>query len=144
MPEEAIAAKQRNGEIDRALSFPVEDLYADGQPAGQVGQEVYGAGAAIVFATRAYHRVPGAPFVIFCDYFLRAVTRIDDRTLSLKIDGEDNHVARFALIRTGRAPLPDAIVRKLSGEVITASTATAHELCYDVPPYTGLVLSWRG
>ena len=98
----------------------------------------------MVFATRAYHRVPGAPFLIFCDYFLRAVIRIDERTLSLKIDGEDNHVARFALIRAGRATLPEVIVRKLSGEVLAASTATADELCYDVPPYTGLVLSWRG
>lgn len=144
LPKEAIATEQRNGEIDRTLSFPVEDLYPDGRPAGQVGQEIYGAGAAMVFATRAYHHVPGAPFVIYCDYFLRAVTRIDDHTLSLKIDGEDNHVATFTLVRTGRAALPDVIVRKLSGEVIPVSTVTADELCYDVPPYTGLVLSWRG
>ncbi|MCH8805548.1 MAG: hypothetical protein IH986_05620 [Planctomycetes bacterium] len=144
LPKQAIATKQRNGEIDRALSFPVEDLYPDGQPAGQVGQEIYGAGAAMVFATRAYHPVRGAPFVIFCDYFLRAVTRIDERTLSLKIDGEDTHVANFTLVRNGQAPFPDVIVRKLSGEAISATRATADELCYDVPPYTGLVLSWGG
>lgn len=144
LPKEALATEQRNGEIDRALSFPVEDLYPDGQPAGQVGQEIYGAGAAMVFATRAYHPVPGAPFVIFCDYFLRAVTRIDERTLSLKIDGEDNHVANFALVRTGRAPFPNVIVRKLSGEVISTTMATADERRYDVPPYTGLILSWGG
>ena len=143
LPKDALATELRNGEIDRKLSFPVEDLYPDGQPAGQVGQEIYGAGAALVFATRAYHRVPGAPFLLFCDYFLRAVTRIDERTLSLKIDGEDNHVANFALVRTGRAKLPTVIVRKLSGDVIEPSTATRDELCYDVPPYTGLVVSWQ-
>lgn len=143
LPKEALATDLRNGEIDRKLSLPVEDLYPDGQPAGQVGQEVYGAGAAMIFATRAYHRVPGAPFMIFCDHFLRAVTRIDETTLSLKIDGEDNHLANFSLVRAGRKTLPEVIVRKLSGEVIPAATTSETELCYQVPPYTGLVLSWR-
>ena len=46
-------ARIRNGHIDRKLSFPVEDLYVDGQQAGQVGQEIYGAGAAFVFASRS-------------------------------------------------------------------------------------------
>jgi hypothetical protein len=143
LPKEALANEMRNGEIDRRLSLPVEDLYPDGQPAGQVGQEVYGGGAAMIFATRSYHRVPGASFLIFCDYFLRAVTQLDERTLSLKIDGEDNHVANFALVRSGRKAMPEVIVRKLSGEVIAPVTATPDELCYEVPPYTGLVLSWR-
>lgn len=143
LPKEALATELRNGEIDRKLSLPVEDLYPDGQPAGQVGQEVYGGGAAMIFATRAYHRVTGAPFLIFCDHFLRAVTRIDEYTLSLKIDGEDNHVANFSLVRAGRKAMPEVIVRKLSGEVIEAATASEDELCYRVPPYTGLVLSWR-
>ncbi len=143
LPKEALATELRNGEIDRKLSLPVEDLYPDGQPAGQVGQEVYGSGAAMIFATRAYHRVPGAPFMIFCDYFLRAITRMDECTLSLKIDGEDNHVANFSLVRAGRKALPEFVVRKLSGEVIEPATASENELCYQVPPYTGLILSWR-
>lgn len=143
LPTGALATMQRNGEIDRKLSFPVEDLYPDGQLAGQVGQEIYGAGAALIFATRAFHRVPGAPFLIFCDYFLRAVTRIDERTVSLKIVGEDNHVANFSIVRSGRKTLPELILRKLSGEVIAATTFNEDEVCYDVPPYTGLVLTWE-
>jgi hypothetical protein len=50
LPPEALARKPKNGRIDRQLSVPLEDLYGDGQPAGQVGQEVYGAGAALLFA----------------------------------------------------------------------------------------------
>ncbi len=50
LPEEAIAAEVKNGRIERGLSFPLEDLYGDGQPAGQIGQEIYGCGAAIAFA----------------------------------------------------------------------------------------------
>jgi hypothetical protein len=142
LPQDALATEFRNGEIDRKLSFPVEDLYPDGQPAGQVGQEIYGGGAALVFATRAYHRVPGAPFVIFCDYFLRAVTRLDERTLSVKLDGEENHDADFTLVRSGRKALPKVIVRTLSGKVMEPTTASEDELCYSVPPYTGLLLTW--
>lgn len=50
LPAEIIAAEQESGEIDRALSFPLEDLYPDGRPPGQIGQEIYGAGAALVYA----------------------------------------------------------------------------------------------
>jgi hypothetical protein len=43
LPESAVARENiRNGHIDRNLSFPLEDIYGDGQLAGQVGQEIYG------------------------------------------------------------------------------------------------------
>ncbi|HEX7931038.1 MAG TPA: hypothetical protein VF470_09075, partial [Sphingomicrobium sp.] len=142
LPKEALAAENRNGEIDRKLSFPVEDLYPDGQPAGQVGQEIYGAGAALVFATRSFHRIEGAPFVIFCDHFLRALTRIDERTISLKIDGEDDHVADFTLLRTGRKHLPDVTARTLAGVFLEPNERTDAEIAYRVPAYSGLVISW--
>jgi hypothetical protein len=51
-------------------------------------------------------------------------------------------MAEFALVRTGRKALPSIIVRKLSGEVIDPSRSSDEELCYEVPPYTGLALSW--
>jgi hypothetical protein len=52
LPEKALAEKPRNGRLDRALSFPLEDVYGDGQCAGQVGQEIYGCGGAFIFAAR--------------------------------------------------------------------------------------------
>src|SRR3546814_16500265 len=58
LPAEILAKEDvRNGHIDRTLSYPLEDLDVDGQPGGQVGQEIYGAGAAFVFATRSFHEV---------------------------------------------------------------------------------------
>lgn len=142
LPKEVLATENRNGEIDHKLSFPVEDLYPDGQPAGQVGQEIYGAGAAMIFATRAFHRVEGAPFVMFCDHFLRAITRLDGNTLSLRIDGEDNHIAEFALLRHGRKVLTNPIVRTLSGKIVEPHAKSEKGFSYRVPAYTGLVLSW--
>lgn len=50
LPAEILSPEQESGFIDRSLSFPIEDLYPDGRPAGQVGQEIYGAGMAFVFA----------------------------------------------------------------------------------------------
>jgi hypothetical protein len=73
LPPEAISPEQRetNGHVDRKLSFPLEDLYPDGQLAGQVGQEIYGAGAAFIFATRpstmSRARRSGSTATISCD-----------------------------------------------------------------------------
>jgi hypothetical protein len=56
LPEAMLAKRHEAGRIDRGLSFPIEDIYPDGRPAGQVGQEIYGAGAAFLYAA---HPVPG-------------------------------------------------------------------------------------
>ncbi len=142
LPADALADDVRNGEIDPKLSFPLEDLYPDGQPAGQVGQEIYGAGAAMIFATRAYHPVRDAPFVIFCDHFLRAGTRLDGNVVSIKIDGEATHLAELAFLRKGRNPLPEFTVRTLSDQIMKPYRSTAEQVCYKVPA-SGLVLSWE-
>ncbi|MCW5936399.1 MAG: hypothetical protein KIT11_03720 [Fimbriimonadaceae bacterium] len=55
LQKEALATEIRNGKIMRYLSIPLEDLYADGRPAGSVGQEVYGAGMPFLFCKLAYH-----------------------------------------------------------------------------------------
>jgi hypothetical protein len=86
LPEEILAKEIRNGHIDRGLAMPLEDLYADGAAPGQVGQEVYGSGAAFVFASRAFHRAKGVPFTVFCDYPLRRIEAGKGR-LTAMIDG---------------------------------------------------------
>lgn len=102
LPAEALATEIRNGHIDSSLSFPLEDLYPDGQKAGQVGQEIYGGGAAMIFATRTLHRIEGAPFLLFCDSFVRALQHLDGHTVSLKIDGHEQGPVRLALLIKGK------------------------------------------
>jgi hypothetical protein len=97
LPAEVLAKTQRNGHIARELSFPLEDLYVDGQPAGQVGQEVYGAGGAMVFATRSFHVLEGAPFRLFCDHFLLAIDRPSDRAVIVHLAGEAGQEALLTL-----------------------------------------------
>jgi len=142
LPPEAVAEKPRNGVIDRELSLPVEDLYPDGQQAGQVGQEVYGAASAMVFATRSYHRIEGAPFAVFCDHFLRAFTRVDNRTISFALDGEADAVAQFAIVKTGRAKMPEVVLRYRSRQRLEPARSAAGELCWEVPGDSALVLAW--
>lgn len=144
LPEDAIAPEQRenNGHIDRKLSFPVEDLYVDGQQAGQVGQEIYGAGAAFVFASRAFHNVHDAPFRMFCDHFVLASQRPSERALSFQLGGAEGCEASLSLIRIGRAKLPDFTVTTAGGDRIRARHGTADRIEYRVPADSRITLAW--
>ena len=75
LPKDALATEVRNGHIDPELSFPLEDVYGDGSPAGQVGQEIYGAGAAFVLASRAFRNCPDAPLRLFAEYPMKTEFR---------------------------------------------------------------------
>ncbi|MGX7895750.1 hypothetical protein [Tsuneonella sp. HG222] len=110
LPEEALAGENRNGHIDRALSFPVEDLYPDGQPAGQVGQEIYGAGAAMVFASRAFHRIDRVPFLLHADHFVRSLTRTDETAVSFSLDGPAGGEARVSVLAAKAGDVPRTLV----------------------------------
>lgn len=144
LPPEAIADKQRepNGHVDRKLSFPLEDLYADGQQAGQVGQEVYGAGAALVFATRSHHTIEGAPFLLFCDHFVRAMERTGERVLAIALDGGDTRRAGLSLVRAARRKLPACRLATFAGETIEPVHVSADRIDFSVPASGRLVLSW--
>jgi hypothetical protein len=145
LPPEAIADEQRenNGHIDRNLSFPVEDLYADGQPAGQVGQEIYGAGAAFIFATRAFHPIEGAPFVLYCDHFIFAFERTGNQGLSIKLDGGDACSARLSFVRLKRRKLPRTSVASVDGDRLRPSHETADRIDYIVPANGRLTIGWE-
>jgi hypothetical protein len=145
LPPEAISPKQRetNGHVDRRLSFPLEDLYPDGQLAGQVGQEIYGAGAAFIFATRAFHDVEGAPFRLYCDHFVRSIERIGDRAITLTLDGGETCTAALNLVRIKRRKLTKARVTTAHGDVLRPRTSTANRVDYRVPASGRIELSWE-
>ncbi len=144
LPPEAISKKQRenNGHVDRALSFPLEDLYPDGQPAGQVGQEIYGAGAALIFATRAFHHVESAPFLLFCNHFVRASERTGERTMTIMLDGGETCTAGLSFVRRKRRKLTPMRVASADGDVIRPHQEDADRLDYNVPASGTLTISW--
>jgi hypothetical protein len=143
LPADAISPTQRekNGDIDPALSFPVEDLYIDGQQAGQVGQEVYGSGAAFVFASRCFHSVHDAPFRIFCDHFLLASERPAERSASFQLGGGEGFEAIVALLPVGRKPLPEFTVTTLAGDRVKPRRE-AGRIEYRVPADGRITITW--
>jgi hypothetical protein len=144
LPPEAVSPKQRenNGHVDRKLSFPLEDLYPDGQQAGQVGQEVYGAGAAFIFATRAYRPIEGAPFILYCNHFIRAIERTGGGALSITLDGGETCTADLGLVRRKRRKLPKTVLTTVGGDPIRPRKSGVDRIDYRVPASGRLVLNW--
>lgn len=145
LPPEALSPTQRetNGHIDRKLSFPLEDLYADGQPAGQVGQEVYGAGAAFIFATRAFHHVDGAPFRLYCDHIGPQIQSSGDGGLSIVLEGDEACVTRIALLRLKRRKLGTFVLKTAFGASVEADETTPDRVSFVVPANGRYLLSWH-
>jgi len=142
LPPDAIATENRNGHIDRKLNFPMEDLYPDGQPAGQVGQEIYGAGAALIYATRAFHQIEDAPFMLFCDSFIRAIHRLDRYTLNFKIDGHELGPVRLALVPTGKEKLAPKLWTATREPIQLREVEGRLEAW--IPANVAMLLNWSG
>jgi hypothetical protein len=132
----------QSGVIDPKLSFPLEDLYADGQAPGQVGQEIYGSGAAFVFATRSNHIVENAPFRLVCDHFIRSSEQTGERALSVQLDGGEACVADISLVRLKRRKLLKTSLVTGEGEVIEPHQSSDDRIDYRVPANARLILSW--
>ena len=143
LPADILATDNRNGHVDRTLSFPLEDLYPDGQSPGKVGQEIYGAGAALVFATRSFHPVEGAPFTLFCDHFIRGSERLGDRSLSILLDGGETCVAALGIVRKPRRTLPGLTVVTAGGDALRAHPRGKDRIEYHVPASGRLIISWK-
>jgi len=142
LPPDAIATENRNGHIDLKLNFPMEDLYPDGQPAGQVGQEIYGAGAALIYATRAFHQIEDAPFMLFCDSFIRAIHRLDRYTLNFKIDGHELGPVRLALVPTGKEKLAPKLWTATREPIQLREVEGRLEAW--IPANVAMLLNWSG
>jgi hypothetical protein len=144
LPRGAISPKQRepNGVVKRTLSFPVEDVYIDGQQAGQVGQEIYGAGAAFIFTTRAFHLVRGAPFSIFCDQFLTRSERPTEGQVNFQVDGAEARTAKLFILRNGRTKLPRITLTGTNGKQVRPASRKADRIEYLVPATDEYALRW--
>jgi hypothetical protein len=143
LPQGLLATEIRNGHIDRALSFPLEDLYVDGQPAGQVGQEIYGAGAAFVFASRSFHRIDDAPFRLFCDHFIMAKEQTSDRAISINLDGGETCTASLCLVRLPRKKMPKVRVTTAGGDIVRARETSPDRIGFKVPASGRILINWN-
>jgi hypothetical protein len=142
-PKEAIKeGEHQSGVINRELNFPLEDLYPDGQPGGQVGQEIYGCGSAFIFASRSQHPVKDAPFRLYCNQFIRAHERTGERALSVVLDGGETCLADVSLVRLPRRKLPKASIVTAGGDTIRPCATSRDRIDFRVPAHGRFILSW--
>ena len=141
-PDHAIAQDDiRNGHIDRRLSFPLEDLYGDGQSGGQVGQEIYGCGAAFVFAALAFHRPRGAPVTLFCDRRLSTV-RVEDRAMILRPDTPEGFATGLSLIAKAGGLPRTLTVEGADGAVVTPRGRQTGRLDFEIAAPGAITVRW--
>jgi hypothetical protein len=145
LPRDAIQdGDHQSGVINPKLSFPLEDLYPDGSPAGKVGQEIYGCGAAFIFATRSHYKLDNAPFLLFCNEFIRTHEMTGERTASIRLDGGDICFAALALVRLPRGTLPEKVSLKTAGgDRIRPRKVSDDRIEFRVPANGRLILDWE-
>ena len=107
---ESLADKQAVGRLDPSRWLPLEDLYEGREAAGQVGQEIYGAGSAFGMVVRHYWPVRKWGLMIYCDYPVDAFA-VDGDTATFKILGDQRFQCEIRLIPIGAAPLPIATLQ---------------------------------
>jgi len=142
LPPEAIAQDDiRNGHIDRRLSFPLEDLYSNGHPAGSVGQEIYGCGGAFIFSARAFLTAQGVPLHVFTDY-PATLTRTARQEIAIHVSGPAEAASRVIVInKNGKGP--ERISARLADDTPVQSTRAGGNRMYSVPADGFLRLTWR-
>lgn len=144
LPEDAIAEKPRNGHINRDLAIPLEDIYEGWEKAGQVGQEVYGAGAAPGVTVRCYHRVDGAPFLLYCQYPVYDLCA-DSRAgmCTFRVRGDSRLDCMLRIIPAEERVLDGVIVRHADdGSELECRRTDEDHLEYRTPGGAHLELRW--
>ncbi|HKG54966.1 MAG TPA: hypothetical protein VKB04_11960, partial [Anaerolineales bacterium] len=75
--------------------------------AGQVGQEVYGAGLPFGMVPRHYWQVPDEKFMIYVEYPVKDFSAEEDGKASFHILGDRRLFCRLRIIPTGKNALPE-------------------------------------
>lgn len=119
LPKKILAKKSHDGHLDTKLAIPLEDLGDGWYVPGTVGQEVYGAGAAPLFAAWAYHDGPEEAFLIYCDYVtgkFRQSGNARKGKVQFWVRGNPQMTATIRLIPAKVKTLPRLSVRQGKGK----------------------------
>lgn len=143
LPRRVLAKRIRNGHIDAAPSSPPEEMYPEGDPAGWPRPEIYGAGAAFVFATRSQHRIEGAPFRLFCNQFVRSIERIGEHVLSLQVDGAERCPIDLSVLVLPRRRMPRLRLSTAEGEEMAPVAQSGRRADYRLRAGGRFILGWE-
>jgi hypothetical protein len=149
LPEAAVCRSPREGEIDPGLSIPLEDLRTGWHQSGQVGQEVYGAAAALINCTYAFVKLASLPFIVHAEY---PVLRFDYKLthgggeFRLTVSGSRDRQFRLVILgRDGRG-LPRLGVRVLGDggrELLPEGQPAGGLVEVSAPGGSSFLVSWR-
>jgi len=146
IPRETLAEKPAKGVIDRNLSIPLEDIRDGWEKVGQVGQQVYGAAAPFVFATRHTHEVRGEAFVVHCDvpiggYSVHRQTQ-GKGTVRFHARGDPRCSCCVRVIARDFAPLPQVRLSN-QGKAVRGVLTRFGYLEFELPANAAVTLTWR-
>lgn len=144
LPEEVISAEPGTGEIDKKLWIPLEDIHDGWEQAGQVGQEIYGAGLPFGIVPRHYYRLDKQGFMIYVDYPSEDF-KSEDSSASLKLLGDPRLSSRLRILPIGRRALPEFEVEtQLNGhrEKLKGRETEEGHLEYEVFGNHQIIVSW--
>ncbi|HEX8563840.1 MAG TPA: hypothetical protein VF676_12765 [Flavobacterium sp.] len=142
LPRDILSDEVKTGEIDTDLWVPLEDLYDGWSLAGQVGQEVYGAGSGFGIVPRQYFKLVGEDVKVFVDYPVTAFKRSKTSAV-LTIDGDPSMRCKVVLFSDGNRALNLFQLKIASGEQLDAHELQPNHFAYDVPGGTRLTISWK-
>ncbi len=147
LPARVLSPEVRNGFVDRDLAVPLEDIWLGWQRAGQVGQQVYGAGAAFAFVARSYHQVEGAPFLVFCDYPLHEL-QAEPHRLTLSTRGDARLTCSLRLIPIAGEALPEQATLTVKApdqaqQRVEGQRTEEGHLAFTLPGGSRVTLRWK-
>jgi hypothetical protein len=149
LPVDALAGEVRNGCLSRSITIPLEDLQDGWEMSGTVGQEIYGAGMAMAFATRHYRHLAGTSLAVYLEYPTtkeKTLKRGDRSTLSFELLGTRTGRSRVRIVPLDAATLPDdvrLVVRRPKGWTALKSTVTDEgHLSFEVRGSDEVRINW--
>ena len=143
LPAELFSDKVKMGEVDKNLWIALEDLYDGWEKAGQVGQEVYGAGNAFGILPRHCFITEDKRFRIFIDYPIRSLRQANAKSLSIRIAGSKFLHCRLLILKQANHKLPAFTMTVSGGQVLTGRRTRTGNIEYTLPGDCRLRLTWN-
>jgi hypothetical protein len=153
IPPHLLCDSPKEGIVDRNLPVPVEDIYPSMLPAGQVGQELYGAALALILTTHAFHRWRKVPFMVWCEAPLASAAFTDGDgpgkgSLRFKVNGPGIHRygIRLMPIPHGKGKVSFEVRREESGKRKTKlrpQTTAENHIAFDSPGTAWIEVLWK-
>ncbi len=144
LPKEMLSDEVKMGEVDPLLWIAVEDLYDGWEKAGQVGQEVYGAGNAFGILPRHCFIVKDKRLRIFTDYPVQSFKEHNKRSVSLHTGGSNTCSCRLLVLKQPRQTLPMITVASVAdGKIIKGRRTKAGNMEYGINGDQRISIKWK-